>query len=401
MSKKEENLGKPGEEFNLLNIDPNKTNPFMDNLEIEFQDEVVETAIIKEVPITDEHTEGTENIEGDEKKEKNPEKKVDNKTPEKKEAKPEEPTDTTELETETTTEVEEHGEVTEESNLHTFASWAADEGILEPLAEDEKINSEDDLKKIVARTINKGIEEYKNSHPEEVQTFIDFVDNGGNPRDFHKLYYEQQSWKDIDPSVEANQELIVREALKQTGWDEEDIDSEITDKKDLGKLESLAEKFHKKLVAGEEAERKEMIEAQKHYQEKQRIEAKKQWDEFKDNLFKKEEVQGFKLTNKVKEDLWNFMTKPDRKTGKTPLQTHNETNVDAQVLYAYLAMNNWDITKLEKQVKTKVTSELSKKLKNITDSRNKISGGGTDGFKKESSKANFSLFKSAIDNNQI
>lgn len=390
MSKEKENIASPKEDFSLLDLNP-KENPFGDNLAIEFTDEFVESAIIQKVPNADEHTKDTtEQVDDTTKVES---KKAD---PKKTEAK-----ETTE-ETEETEKVETTPEVTtettEENGISAFYSWAAEQGLVESLEEGKTVETEDDLKEVITTTIKKGIEEYKTSHPEEVQHFIDFVDNGGNPRDFHKLYYEQRSWRDIDTKSEENQELIVRAAYKESGWDEEDINSQVNDLKDLGKLEALSEKLHKKLIAGEDEDKKTMLEAQKEYQARQAAEAKKQWDEFKENIYKKEEVQGFKLTPKVKDDLWNFMTKVDKKTGKTPLQVHNETNTDAQVLYAYLAMNNWDISKLEKQVKTKVTSELNKKLKNITDTRNKISGGGTENFSGERNKNNFSAFKSIVNN---
>lgn len=388
MSKKEENKSTVDNDFNLLNLDP--TNPFNDGLEMEFTEEGGETSILKNIPKADEpenkNQEDPENIKED---------KVEPKKATKKE--PEKKVDDIQEEPENKPENQEESE----DGLHSFYGWLYENGVVEPLEEGKKVESEEDLKQVVSTTIKKGIEDYKNSHSEEVQKFIDFVDNGGNPREFHKLYYEQRSWKDVDVKSESNQELIVREALKLSGWDDEDIDSEISDKKDLGKLESLAEKFHKKLVAGEEEEKQSLIEAQKEYQKRQSELAKKQWDEFKEDLYKKEDLKGFKLTPKVKDDLWNFMTKVDKKTGKTPLQVHNDTNVDAQVLYAYLAMNNWDIEKLEKQVKTKVTSELNKKLKNITDSRNKISKGGSEQFVDDKGKNNFSAFRTAITNNLI
>jgi len=386
MSKKEENINSPEKDFNLLNMNPSES-PFGDDLEMQFKDEFVESAIIAKVPNADDHTKDTTEIVEDTKKVEAPKKTEAKKT--------EEPTKEVE-EPELDAPNTEAGEPAEENGISAFYSWATDQGLVESIEEGKKVETEDDLKEVISTTIKKGIEEYKTSHPEEVQHFIDFVDNGGNPRDFHKLYYEQRSWRDIDTKSEENQELIVRAAYKESGWDEEDINSQVSDLKDLGKLEALSEKLHKKLIAGEDEDKKTMLEAQKEYQARQAAEAKKQWDDFKENIYKKEEVQGFKLTPKVKDDLWNFMTKVDKKTGKTPLQVHNETNTDAQVLYAYLAMNNWDISKLEKQVKTKVTSELSKKLKNVTDTRSKISGGSSDGFASEKGKNNFSAFKSIV-----
>lgn len=386
--------------FDALKMDP-KSSPFGDNLEMVFEDEQtpkIETPKKKE-EVTDEVEETKDKPAP--KIEDKKESKADTKDP--KVSKPEPVVEVEETEeTENTEEVEEE-ETTEDNNLHIFYSYLSEEGLVIPLEEGKKVESEDDFKSVIQNTINTGIENYKTSKPEDVQKFIEFVDNGGDPRMFHKLYYEQRSWKDIDPSKEPNQELVIREAYAQAGWDQEDIDAEIQDKKDLGKLGSLAEKLHKKLIAEEDDNKQSLLEAQKEYRKTQEAKANKEWEEFKDNLYKKEELNGFKLTKKLKDDLWDYITKPDKKSGKTKLQAHNETNTDSQFLYAYLAMNNWDMSKLEKQVKTKVTSELAAKLKNTTDSRSKVSKGASDGFKdkKSDGKNPFSAFKTAIDQNLI
>lgn len=377
---KKEEGNKP--DVNLLNITPDS--PFSDNMDIIFTDETTEVQPVKK---EEEEKETTEVIEtgGEAKKtEETPEAKV-----EKKEEK-EEKTETTETQEE---------EENQDNGLQTFAAWLNDKGVVE-LEEGKTVESEEDLQEVISTTINKGIEKYKNSHPEEVQKFIEFVDNGGNPRDFHRLYYEEASWKDADIENESHQEEIIRATYSKAGMDKDDIESQIQDLKDLGKLDSLAKKMLPKLIAEEDKDKQSLLEAQKEYQNRQKELAKKQWDDFKDNLFKKEEVNGFKLTPKLKTDLWDYMTKVDKKTGKTALQNHNETNQDAQILYAYLAMNNWDISKLEKQVKTKVTSELQKVLKNVTDNRSKLKG-GSDSFKDKTEKNDFSAFRKAIDNNLI
>lgn len=296
---------------------------------------------------------------------------------------------------------EEKTDEVEENTLSIFGKYLAEEGLIN-LSEEDKIESEDDLKGAIQKTIKSGIEEYKASKPEDIQKFLDFVDAGGDPRAFHKLYYEQMSWSNIDPTNENAQELIVREALTQSGWDPEDIESEITDKKDLGKLAPLAEKFHKKLIAAEEENKQTLVEAQKEHKKRQDELNQKQWEDFKTDFYAQEDLNGFKLTPKQKDELWGYMAKADRKTGKTGLQNHNETNKKAQYLYAWLAFNNWDITKLEKQVKNKVVSQLADKLKNTTKrGRDQIAGGKANNLGNEKKTNNFSSFRTALEGGAI
>ncbi len=101
----------------------------------------------------------------------------------------------------------------------------------------------------------------------------------------------------------------------------------------------------------------------------------------------------------MKDNLWNFIMVPD-KAGKTGLQKHNETNENAQFLYAYLAMNEWDLSKLERQVKTKVNSDLASKLSNFKDGRSKLKSGQSDSFG-DQRKNNFSAFKQALNSGTI
>lgn len=393
------------EGFNLLKMDPEQ-NPFDDGMDIKFNmDDNANLQSVKDNVKTklEEEEEQDDTNKGNDLETKdeivNDKKSQTSKSNEPKEKKPvkTEPVDQDEEQVTNT-----QDDTTDDNTLTVFGEYLHNEGLIN-LEEGKKIESEDDLRGAIQNEIKSGVENYISSKSEDVQQFLEFVDAGGNPRDFHQLYYESRSWSDIDPSKESNQELIVREALALSGWDEEDIEAEITDKKDLGKLGPLAEKFHKKLVSSETQNKQALIEAQKELNRKHQEEVQKQWTEFKDNFYNMEDLNGFKLNSKMKDDLWNFMSKPDRKTGKTGLQLHNETNTKAQYLYAYLAYNNWDITKLEKQVKNKVVSELADKLKKTStgDSRNKISKGTNNNLNDENKTNNFSSFRQALNNNQI
>lgn len=95
--------------------------------------------------------------------------------------------------------------------------------------------------------------------------------------------------------------------------------------------------------------------------------------------------------------MWRFITVPDKRTGLTGLQKHYQEDKDSQLLYTYLAMNNWNLDSLKREVKNEVTSKLSQSLKNIknTDSRAKVSKGQTERFSEETGKS-FSGFKQAF-----
>ena len=117
MSKKEENINSPEKDFNLLNMNPSES-PFGDDLEMQFKDEFVESAIIAKVPNADDHTKDTTEIVEDTKKVEAPKKTEAKKT--------EEPTKEVE-EPELDAPNTEAGEPAEENGISAFYSWATDQ----------------------------------------------------------------------------------------------------------------------------------------------------------------------------------------------------------------------------------------------------------------------------------
>lgn len=290
--------------------------------------------------------------------------------------------------------------VEEDSSIKVFASWLGEKGLVDFDAETFE-DSEDGLKKLMSSTVEREVENYKKSLPEDVHRLVEFIEAGGNPKDYLDTYYGQASWSDFDVIDDDSQKIVLREYLKAQGESEEEITETLDTYEVFGILEKKSKAALSKLQGFEKQYQEQIFESQKKIDAENKIAAKKQYDDFKANLYAKEDIQGFKLTPKLKDNLWDFIMKPD-KSGKTGLQKHNETNENAQFMYAYLAMNDWDISKLEIQVKNKVNSELSNRLSNSKgDSRSKIKSGQSDSFGQEKSSSNFSAFRQALNNGLI
>lgn len=318
---------------------------------------------------------------------------IETKSPEKVEEKKEEKTDlvedkeeeleettSTEKKEETKEEIEEIEEI-EEGSFKPFISHMAQKGILDFDENEEFEDSDSGLEEIVDKTI-KGrvkneIDSYKQSFPEDAQKFLEFIENGGKASDFHKIYYEEASFEGFDITDEANQKYVIEQGMLMEGYTKEDIAEEIEDLVDLGKLPKKAEIHLKKLVKAEQEQKELLVEAQKKYAEDQKKLKDQEWENFKKGLFERETIVGFKITQKVKNDIWDYMTKPvDKKTGITEYQKDlNEKGAEARYLLAWLMKTDFDISKLEKLVQTKEVSKLKSKLGNYTDSRNKSSKG--------------------------
>jgi len=368
MSKKENNF----EDFNFINDDFKVTEGKDSNFDFDSVDPEKELEKIK----------GEEDVEEGEE----PVKASKTKEPVKKAEEPEAEVEDDEPEPEET-------EETEEGTFKTIIKYLADEAIVDYSDEDEIDDSEEGLKEVISKTINKGVSSYKERLPEDAQKFLDFVENGGNPADFHKYYYTEASFENFDVAQEEDQKYIIREALRLEGYEESEIDDEITDAEDLGKLEKKAQIYLKKLQKIEKEQKQHLIEAQKQYATEQEAKKKEEWDNFKKGLFDSEEIAKFKLNSKIKNDLWDYMTKPiDKKTGTTAYYKDSQENEDARYMFAYLLKNKWDIKSLEKQVSSKEVSKLRGKLANYTEKGAKMKSHLKE-KNIDNSNAGFSAFK--------
>jgi hypothetical protein len=271
-------------------------------------------------------------------------------------------------------------EVGEESGIRLFARALAEKGVIDFDDTDEDFeDAEEGLEKLVEKTINSRIANWSSSLDPEFAAFYEFTQAGGKPQDFLKVYYGDNDWNNFSIDDEDNQKTVVREALRlDKDLSTEDIEDMVEEWFDNGSLEKRAKSYKNKLVKYQESQKEAVVKQQKEAVQRQQAEAQKYWEDFKKDVYSKDEISGFKLNKKQKDDLWNFMSTVDKKSGKTSYQKAVESNQDSTLLFAYLAMNNFDISKLEDQVSSKVAKGYATKLRNIKDSRDKISGGGNN-----------------------
>jgi hypothetical protein len=85
----------------------------------------------------------------------------------------------------------------EGSNLKVFASWLGEKGLVD-YDEESFEDSEDGLKKLMSNTVEREVENYKKSLPDDVHKLVEFIEAGGNPKNFMDVYYGDASWSDFD-----------------------------------------------------------------------------------------------------------------------------------------------------------------------------------------------------------
>jgi len=275
----------------------------------------------------------------------------------------------------------EAGENEETSAFKEFTKNLYQKGVLDFDDSDEDFDdSEEGIEKLVNKTVGNRITKWVNDLPADYSKFLEFVQSGGKPKDFLNVYYGNHSWESFDIEDENKQALAVEESLRLSGEDEDEIRDMVDEWRDNGTLEKRAKSALVKLQKNEAIQKQEIVEIQKQQAVKQKEAQKQYWDGFKNDLFSRENIKGFKLTPKLKEKLWDHMTAIDRSTGKTAYQNSIDNNNEASLLFALQSMLDFDISKLEKQVETKVSNKFGKMLKNYSKtSKEKISGGSTYG----------------------
>lgn len=308
---------------------------------------------------------------------------------------PDETENSEEKEEESTEEVEEESEENEEDNqeeeeqqyipiLNHFNS----KGILDIPEEIE--DTEEGFEKTIEYTVNNrvktGIENELSILGDKGKEFLEFVKSGGKPEDYIEMYFNPVSWENFTPENEEDYKYIIKQSLiNLEDYTAEEADEVIEDFEKTESIEKHGKKHLSKLQKLEITEKENRVKTQIEANKKILKQREEAYNSFKENLLKKEEISGFKLTPKDRSDLLDYMTKVDKKTGKTAYQSAIETKEDSNMLYAYIAMKGFNLEKLEKQVKTKVVSNLANKLKNIntSDSRSKLKNGQTDSFEEE------------------
>jgi hypothetical protein len=153
--------------------------------------------------------------------------------------------------------------------------------------------------------------EFFNALPEELQYAAKYVADGGTDlKGLFRTLAQVEEMRTLDPSDEYDQQEIARQYLYTTGFGTpEEIEAEIEDWKDLGKLEQKANQFKPKLDAMQEQIVARQLAEQEVKKEQQERAAKAYMDNVY-NTLSTGEVGGLKLDRKVQSMLYSGLVQP-------------------------------------------------------------------------------------------
>ena len=142
------------------------------------------------------------------------------------------------------------------------------------------------------------------------QAFNAIFVNGADPKEYFSVYNEITDFANIDLKDENNQKRVVKESLRDQGWEEEDIDEEVDRLYNIGDLEKVAEK-HQKVLVKRDAKRLKEIEENSKKELEQRAAIKEQYIQNVQRILqekiKTKEFDGIPISAKFANELQDFL----------------------------------------------------------------------------------------------
>ena len=210
----------------------------------------------------------------------------------------------------------------DKSGLYDLAQKMIEEGALVAFDDDKQLEEystkdfrelfeanfqerEDKIKKNVPK-------EFFNSLPEELQIAAKYVADGGQDlKGLFRTLAQVEEMIQLDPSNEYDQAEIARQYLYATNFGTaEEIESEVQDWNDLGKLEQKANQFKPKLDRMQEEIVARQLAEQEHKKEQQAYAAKAYTDNVYNTLLTGE-LGGIKIDKKIQSQLYSGLVQPN------------------------------------------------------------------------------------------
>lgn len=180
--------------------------------------------------------------------------------------------------------------------------------------EDEEIRDPEKFVEKAQNTFKKGTHAYLDNllghfSPKNKELFYATYAKGVDPETYLAQLNKIESYEKMDLKQEANQEHVVTQALRNQGWEEEDIKDQVAKLKSYSELEDTALKYHKGLVKSEKAAAKE-LEAQAQREEQRKAQIDEEYDNNLRSTFteklKEKEFDGLPVTDKAVEKAYDF-----------------------------------------------------------------------------------------------
>lgn len=275
-------------------------------------------------------------------------------------------------------------------SFKALASVLAEEGVIDYEDSEDEEDSVDIISKAVLTTAKNLLEDYKQSLPEDGQKFLKYLEKGGDP----SKYIDQTSNKsilDLDIEDEDNQKIILKEFLKRSNFDEDEIEEMIEDYDSGLILEKQAKIALKKLNKMYDKDQEDLVVKQEKLEQDRQDAYQKQIKELEDTIEVSDDIAGIKISKADKRALKSYLLAAD-KEGKTQWSKDlQDGGIKTQLALAYLQMKKFNFESIAKEATTTVT----RKYKNIFDRKDQTVKGRSKKVETDD-KGDLSAFKSFL-----
>lgn len=243
-----------------------------------------------------------------------------------------------------------------------------DNGILDMNPEREYSGGDKGLEELIEDTIAARLSQQEESDP-DVAAFKAFKQH--NPEGTIEDFYNQQDMPDYSEVDENDPETalyLLEDMYELQGLSQEEIDQNIQEHKTSKSVGRHAKRAKQMLIKWQKDNEQAEAQAQQASRERAEAERVEQRREFEQRVLKSESIGGIPVDPRERQKLADYIMKPVGKSGETQLQMDEAKNEnDAALLYAYIKMNNIDLTKLERKAETKATIKFKNSINKHTD----------------------------------
>lgn len=182
---------------------------------------------------------------------------------------------------------------------------------------------------------------------EEVEALDNFVKNGGNLRDYFQIDGDLDLEEINIEDSEVNQKLVIKEFLKEKGFNAKQIEKKLTKYEEAGLLEDEATDALEALRDIKEQKKQELLEAQEKRAKELKKRQQEQFNTVVSELKGMDDIRGIKIPQKDKQALLEYIFKPTA-DGKTQYQKDYSKSVKNLLESAYFTMKGDTLLKAAK-----------------------------------------------------
>ena len=246
-------------------------------------------------------------------------------------------------------------------------------GVLYADEEKEYDINEDGIEELLDDTVNARLAATFQEN-EELAMLYDVVQNGGTIQDVMQIYGEV-NYSELDMTDAGTQEQVVIDYYTAKGLSEDKIARLIDSSKDDGTFGNEVQEAYTALVNYQRTQMQEYLQSleERNIEEQEYIQ--EQMITLRQTINNIEEIQGFKMDKRTRDDFFNYMTQPT-KSGMTRLQ-EDAQDYEKQLVMAFMYYTNFNSEDLERRATNNVTDRLSKALKSQKDSNIRSGSSGS------------------------